>query len=109
MTEDVSVTPAPVVEATPVVAPVESAPVVVETTNATAPVVTETDSTNTSAVAKELPVEKPADAPKPLLGPEAEAAKQSDAVVAEAPKTESEPAPLPVYEFKLPEGAQADN
>ena len=95
MTEEVAPV-APIVE-TPVVASpvVEATPTVVEAT----PVVAEPAPAPVTEQAKPLlaPVE---DAP-------AEAAK-TDEVVSEAPKIE-EVAPLPVYEFKLPEGAQTDN
>lgn len=103
MAEDVV---APVV-ATPVAeasaAPVVTAPV--ESISSDTPVVV----TETPVVSEAVPVVEPvAEAPKPLLNPEAPEAKPAE-TNAEVVKTEVEPAPLPVYEFKLPEGAQADN
>ena len=87
-------------EAAVVSSPVETAPAVVEA----APVVEATPVVETAAAA---------DAPKPLLAP-AEEAKPDSTETTEAPKVEetvveAEPAPLPVYEFKLPEGAQVDS
>lgn len=92
---------APAIEAAPAVAAVTPSP------EAAAPapeaaVVTSSE----GAVSGEAP--PISEAPKPLLSPETTDAKPVE-VVAEAPKTDAEPAPLPVYEFKLPEGAQADN
>lgn len=93
---------APVVESAPVVAAVEATP---------APVVTETAPVapivEAPAVETALVVDASVEAPKPLLGSEAAEAKPADDAVTEAPKVEA--APLPVYEFKLPEGAQTDN
>lgn len=94
---------APVVETAPVAAPVtESAPIAVET----AAPVTEA----APAVVEAAPVaETLVEAAKPLLSPAEEPAKDAPKETAEAPKVEAEPAQLPVYEFTLPEGAQADN
>lgn len=51
-----------------------------------------------------------AESPKPLLSPEIEEVKPETAEpVVEPIKTETELAPLPVYEFKLPEGTSTDN
>ena len=92
------VTAAP--EAAFVPAPVEAAPVVAEV----APVV------EAAPVAPVAPV----DAPKPLLAP-VEDVKTETVDPAEAPEVtpepvvDAEPVPLPVYEFKLPEGAQVDS
>lgn len=88
------------VEAAPVVTPVvESAPV--------APLV------EAAPVTETVPVEAapaPAtEAAKPLLSVEQPEVKTEAEPVVEAPKPETEPAPLPVYEFKLPEGADAEN
>jgi len=92
----------------PVVAPEVTAPVapVVEVApvEVTTPVV---ETAPNPEVAPVAPVEPAVEAAKPLLNPEPET-KPADAV-AEAPKVDAEPAPLPVYEFKLPEGAQVDN
>jgi len=89
------VTAAP--EAAIVSAPVEAAPVVTEA----APVV-------------EVTVEAPVDAPKPLLAPvedtQTETVEPAEAQeVTPEPVVDAEPAPLPVYEFKLPEGTQVDS
>ena len=86
------------VEAAPVAAPVVvDAPIV----EATAPVV--------DAPVVEVPVEA-----KPLLAQPEETAPTenkdgADKSVEEVAKVEPEPIVLPIYEFKLPEGAQTDN
>ena len=87
-------------------APVEAAPVA-------APVVDVAPVSETSApVVDEAHVI--ADAPAPLLAKVEETAPTenkdgADKPVDEVAKVEVEPVPLPTYEFKLPEGAQADN
>lgn len=99
-----------------VAAPVASAPVAEVSTPVaaavSAPVI---EQTQDSQVSEAKPVVEPSPAvvpvveeAKPLLSPEAPEAKSVEPS-AEAEKTESEPAPLPVYEFKLPEGTNADN
>jgi hypothetical protein len=94
----------PAAEATPVVAAVIPA---VETL-AVVPVVEQA-----APLAESTPVVEPApvsEAPKPLLSPETPEAKLAEAEAPqEAPKAEAEPVSLPVYEFKLPEGAKADD
>ena len=93
--------PAPVVEAAPVAAPVEAAPVVT-------PVDVNPASVSASpSVVAEAPIEA-----KPLLAAveETKAEVKTDATVTEtAPEVKTEVAPLPVYEFKLPEGAKTDS
>lgn len=94
---------APVVEAVPAVVVAEPVAPAVETS---ATPVSETPVVQAEPIA-EVKTDA-ADAAKPLLGPDADESK------VEAPKTEgelekTEPAPLPVYEFKLPEGANTDN
>ena len=98
------VTASPAVEASPAVAAVVPAPEAV-TPAPEAVVVTPPEVTASGTAAEPAPA---AEAPKPLLSPEATEAKPVEAVV-EAPKPDAEPAPLPVYEFKLPEGANAEN
>lgn len=94
---------APAPEVAPVVAvaapePAVQAPVVEAPVAAPAEV---------STPSPEVKTETPApEAAKPLLGPEAQVEPAKDAPV-EAPKVEA--APIPVYEFKLPEGASAEN
>lgn len=107
MAEEVIPT-APVIEAAPATASspsVETAPVVV--TEPSAPAVVPVIETPVV----EVKTEAPAEAAKPLLDPET---PKDDAVKPDVAKTEieapkTEPVPLPVYEFKLPEGAHADN
>lgn len=90
----VAVTPeavvaAPAVEATPVVPIVETSAAVAEVTPSAEPAV---------------------EVPKPLLSAEPAEVKPADTeVVPESPKADAESAPLPIYEFKLPENAQKDN
>lgn len=104
MSEEVSVpvvsAPAPEVPVVaPISAPVEVAPIIAPVETSVAPVV------------EAAPVVEPvSESPKPLLSPETPEVKPVDAEVKiEESKTDAEPAPLPVYEFKLPEGAQVDN
>ena len=95
--------PAPVVEAAPVVAQPEVVPVV-------APVEVTPSETAAPVTASPVVTEAPVEA-KPLLSAdEPKAEVKSDATVTEtAPEVKTEVAPLPVYEFKLPEGAQTDS
>ena len=91
MADEVITAPAPV-EAAPVAAPVVVAPV-----ESAAPVV--------DAPVVEAPVEA-----KPLLAQPEETAPTENKDGADKPvETIVEPVVLPTYEFKLPEGAQADN
>lgn len=106
---DETPTAAPVAAPTPEAAPVAAvaAPEAVPTVQV--PVVeTPVSAPAESPIqAPEVKTETPApEAAKPLLGPEAqvEPAKEAEA---EAPKVEA--APIPVYEFKIPEGASAEN
>lgn len=94
--------PAVVAVATPAVEsnPVVQSPVV-EAAPAIAPVV------EAAPVSPEVVKSDAVEAPKPLLSPDAPKEEPKTDGTAEAPKVE--PAPLPVYEFKLPEGANADN
>lgn len=88
--------PAPEVAA-PAVLPVET------TTTESTPIVPVAEVK--APVVEVAPVVEPAaEAAKPLLSPDAQELKPT-----EIPKTEAEPIQLPVYEFKLPEGAQLDN
>lgn len=90
------VTASPVPEAAPVVTVTpEAAPQVAEAAVVTPP-------------AESAASVTPAEPQKPLLGPEAAEAAPVETAI-EPQKADAEPAPLPVYEFKLPEGAQADN
>ena len=102
MVEEVSTVASPITEA----AVVPSAPVEVaaSASSVESPVVPVAE----APVVESAPiVESPkVEDVKPLLS-ETEEVK-TDAPV-DAPKVEAEPAPLPVYEFKLPEGAQAEN
>lgn len=94
MTDEVITAP---VEASPVAAPIIDAAPVVAPAETVDPVV-------------DAPVEAPIEA-KPLLA-QAEETAPVDATAEGADKpveTVVEPVPLPVYEFKLPEGAQLDN
>ena len=100
MVDEIITAPAPV-EAAPVAAPVADAPVVVAPVESAAPVV--------DAPVVEAPIEA-----KPLLAQPEETAPTenkdgADKPVEEVAKVEPEPVVLPTYEFKLPEGAQADN
>lgn len=95
-----------------VVAPVVQSPVA-ETSSApvASPVVESAPIVETVApVVEAAPVvsEPTVEAPRPLLSPESTEEKSSEPTV-EAPKVDADPAPLPVYEFKVPEGAQLDN
>ena len=96
---------APVVE-TPVVAPVAETPV---TPVVTAPAETIVDAPKVDAPKVDAPVEAPVEAKPLLAAEEVKTETKTDAPVEEVAKVEPEVAPLPVYEFKLPEGAQADN
>lgn len=96
-----------------VVAPVVSAPVTEVTAPVVAPVVESSPITPVSEtqapIVETTPVVEPVvETSKPLLSQEPAEEKPADGVV-EAPKMEAEPAPLPVYEFKLPEGAPVDS
>lgn len=99
-------TPAP--EAAPVAAVAET-PAITQTPDAA--VVTSSEGAASGTPAEISAPEATVDAPKPLLGPDAAKPEDAKADAAnpegEAPKPET--APLPVYEFKLPEGANAEN
>lgn len=98
---------APVVTASPAVveaAPVTAvaAPVVQEPAVVTAPVV---------EAAPEVKTEAPVETAKPLLSTEDAKTEspKTDEVKTEAEAPKVEPAQLPIYEFKLPEGLDANN
>lgn len=118
MAEEVSTVVAPAAspvttEAAPVVATVAATPAV--ETPAVVPVTPAVEThapaleVKAEASVAEVKAETPVEA-KPLLNPEEpkEEAK-TDAPKVEAEATKVEPAPLPVYEFKLPDGAKTDN
>lgn len=109
-------------EETPATAPVAPAPSVVEAAPAAVAAPVETPALSTApepnqveatpvveptAPVPEVKTETSVEEAKPLLSTE-EAPKEGDAPKAEE-VVKTEPAPLPVYEFKLPEGANADN
>lgn len=103
-------TPAAVTVVTASPAVVEAAPV----TAAAAPVVQEPAVVVTAPVveaAPEVKTEALVEAVKPLLCTEDAKTEspKTDEVKTEAEAPKVEPTPLPVYEFKLPEGANADN